>query len=146
MPYLCQDPNLGKDRGEEPSPSETLSPGERALRQATQHFCAEPSEATLRVLFDLLGTMQTQTCALWVNSYDKAFTLRGTEWVSTQGPSGPCGLMETAVFSSPVYNRQGQAIRFNQYRTHHRVTKHNAPLCPAAEAKEEDKDYVAVWK
>ena len=71
-------------------------------------------------------TMQARTCALWVTSYDKGFTLRGTEWVSIQGPSGPCGVIETAVFSSTLYDSHGQAIRFNRYQTQHRVTK----TCP----------------
>jgi hypothetical protein len=84
--------------------------------------------------------MQAQTCALWVTSYDKDFTLRGKEWVSTQGPSGPCGVMETAVFSSALYNSHGQEIRFNRYRTRHSVTKKNAPQC----ATGEDKEYALV--
>ena len=91
MPYLCPDPTTGHDRLEEPSQSAPLSPGEQELRQATQHFCAEKSEDTLRALLDLRITMQARTCALWITNYDKDFTLRGMAWVSTQGPSGPCG-------------------------------------------------------
>ena len=144
MPYLCQEAQNGTDRRNEPSPSETLSPGERELRQATEHFCAEKSADNLRVVFDHLALMQAQTCALWVTSADKDFTLRGTEWVSTQGPSGPCGVLETAVLSSPIYNRHGQAIRFNAYRTRHRVTTPTAPRCATAEDTAEDKDYVFV--
>jgi hypothetical protein len=138
MPYLCHEPTNGKDRMEETAPSDTRSPEEQALRQATRHFCAEKSEEHLRTLFDLWGKMQARTCALWVNSYDKDFTLRGKEWVSTQGPAGPCGIIEAAVFSSPISNSQGQAIRFNRYHTRHIVTKKNAPLCTTAE----DKEYV----
>src|SRR5437773_10077986 len=66
----------------------------------------------------------------------KDFTLRGTEWVSTQGPSGPWGVRETAVFSSPLYDSHGQAIRFNRYQTRHSVTKKQAPRCPAGEDKQ----------
>ena len=141
MPYLCQEPTIGTDRMEETAPqSVPLSPGEQELRQATRHFCAEKSEANLRALLDFRGKMQAQTCALWVKSYDKDFTLRGKEWVSTRGPSGPCGVMETAVFSSTLYNSHGQEIRFNRYRTRHSVTKKHAPRCQAGE----DKDYVFV--
>jgi hypothetical protein len=138
MPYLCQGSTTDKDIQEKTAPSDTLSPGEKELRQATRQFCAEQSADNLRVLFELLGKMQARTCALWVTSYDKEFTLREQEWVSTQGPTGPCGIIETAVFSSPFYNSQGQAIRLNRYRTHHIVTKKNAPLCQASE----DKEYV----
>jgi len=140
MPYLCPDPTTGPAPLEEPSQSAPLSPGEQELRQATQHFCAEKSEDNLRALLDLRITMQARTCALWVTSYDKDFTLRGTEWVSTQGPSGPCGVKETAVSSSPLYDSHGQAIRFNRYQTRHSVTKKQAPRCTASE----DKDYVLV--
>jgi hypothetical protein len=140
MPYLCPDPTPAPAPLEEPSQSAPLSPGEQELRQATQHFCAEKSADTLRALLDLRITMQARTCALWVTSYDKDFTLRGTEWVSTQGPSGPCGVRETAVFSSPLYDSHGQAIRFNRYQTRYRVTKKQAPRCTAGE----DKDYVLV--
>jgi len=142
MPYLCPDPTTGQDRLEEPSQSAPLSPGEQELRQATRQFCAEKSEATLRALLDLRITMQARTCALWVTSYDKDFTLRGTEWVSTQGPSGPCGVRETAVFSSTLYDSHGQAIRFNRYQTRHSVTKKQAPRCTAGE----DKEYVFVME
>jgi len=138
MPYLCPDPTPGPDPLDEPSQSAPLSPGEQELRQATRHFCAEKSADTLRALLDLRITMQARTCALWVTSYAKDFTLRGTEWVSTQGPSGPCGVRETAVFSSPLYDSHGQAIRFNRYQTRHSVTKKHAPQCTAGE----DKDYV----
>ena len=141
MPYLCHESTIGTDRMEETAPqSAPLSPGEQELRQATRQFCAEKSEANLRALLDLRLTMQMRTCALWVNSYDKDFTLRGKEWVSTRGPSGPCGVMETAVFSSTLYNSQGQAIRFNRYHTRYSVTKKNAPLCHAGE----DKEYIFV--
>jgi hypothetical protein len=140
MPYLCPDPTPGTDRLEEPSQSAPLSPGEQELRQATRQFCAAKSADNLRALLDLRITMQARTCALWVNSYDKDFTLRGTEWVSTQGPSGPCGIMETAVFSSTLYDSHGQEIRFNRYQTRHSVTKKNAPQCTTGE----DKEYVLV--
>jgi hypothetical protein len=124
MPYLCPDP----------------SPGEQELWQVTRQFCAAKSADNLRALLDLRITMQARTCALWVNSYEKDFTLRGTEWVSTQGPSGPCGVMETAVFSSTLYDSHGQEIRFNRYQTRHSVTKKNAPQCTTGE----DKEYVLV--
>jgi hypothetical protein len=140
MPYLCQEDMSGTDRMEAPSPSAPLSPGEQELKQATWHFCAEKSEANLRAVLDLRLTMQARTCALWVTSYDKDFTFRGTEWVSTQGPSGPCGVVETAVFSRALYDSHGQEIRFNQYRTRHSVTKKNAPQCTVGD----DKDYVLV--
>jgi len=140
MPYLCPEPNSGQDRLDEPSQSATLSPGEQELRQATRHFCAAKTADTLRALLDLRITMQARTCALWVTSYAKDFTLRGTEWVSTQGPSGPCGVRETAVLSSPLYDSHGPAIRFNRYQTRYSVTKKQAPRCPAGE----DKDYVLV--
>ena len=140
MPYLCPDPNTGQNRRDEPSQSATLSPGEQELRQATRQFCAEKSADSLRALLDLRVTMQARTCALWVTSYDRDFTLRGTEWVSTQRPAGPCGVMETAVLSSTLYNSQDQAIRFNRYQIRHRVTKKQAPRCTAGE----DKDYVLV--
>jgi hypothetical protein len=142
MPYLCPDSTAGQDRLEEPSQSAPLSPGEQELRQATRQFCAAKTVDTLRAVLDLRLTMQARTCALWVNSYDKDFTLRGTEWVSTQGPSGPCGVRETAVLSSTLSNSQGQDIRFNRYRTQHIVTKKNASLCRAGE----DKDYVFVME
>jgi hypothetical protein len=140
MPYLCPDANPGQDRREEPSQSATLSPGEQELRQATRQFCAAKTADHLRALLDLRITMQARTCTLWVTSYAKDFTLRGTEWVSTQGPSGPCGVMETAVFSSTLYDSHGQAIRFNRYQIRHSVTKKHAPRCIAGE----DKDYVLV--
>ena len=140
MPYLCPDPTPAPDPLDEPSQSAPLSPGEQELRQATRHFCAEKSADTLRAVLDLRLTMQARTCALWVTSYDKDFTLRGTEWVSTQGPSGPCGILETAVLSSTLYDRHGQAIRFNRYRTRQSVTKKQAPRCTAGE----DKEYVLV--
>jgi hypothetical protein len=140
MPYLCPDPTPGTDRLEEPSQSAPLSPGEQELRQATRQFCAAKSADNLRALLDLRITMQARTCALWVNSYEKDFTLRGTEWVSTQGSSGPCGAMETAVFSSTLYDSHGQEIRFNRYQTRHSVTKKNAPQCTTGE----DKEYVLV--
>jgi hypothetical protein len=140
MPYLCPDPNGGQDRLEEPAQSATLSPGEQELRQATRQFCAEKSEDNLRALLDLRITMQARTCALWVTSYDKEFTLRGTEWVSTQGPAGLCGVRETAVFSSTLYDSHGQAIRFNRYHIRRSVTKKQAPRCTAGE----DKGYVLV--
>jgi len=140
MPYLCPASTTGQDRLDEPSQSATLSPGEQELRQATRHFCAAKTAATLRALLDLRITLQARTCALWVTSYAKDFTLRGTEWVSTQGPSGPCGVRETAVLSSPLYDSHGQTIRFNRYQTRHSVTKNQAPRCPAGE----DKDYVLV--
>jgi hypothetical protein len=142
MPYLCPDSTAGQDRLEEPSQSAPLSSGEQELRQATQQFCAEKSTDNLRTLLDLRGKMQARTCSLWVQSYDKDFTLRGTEWVSTQGPSGPCGIMETAVLSSTLSNSQGQDIRFNRYRTRHIVTKKQAPRCTAGE----DKEYVFVME
>ena len=140
MPYLCPDPTPGTDRLEEPSQSAPLSPGEQELRQATRHFCAEKSVENLRALLDLRITMQARTCTLWVTSYAKEFTLRGTEWVSTQGPSGPCGVMETAVFSRSLHDSHGQEIRFNRYQIRHSVTKKHAPRCPAGE----DKEYVLV--
>jgi hypothetical protein len=140
MPYLCQEHTVGTDRIGETSQSATLSPGEKELRQVTQQFCAEKSIDNLRALLDLRSKMQARTCSLWVQSYDKDFTLRGTEWVSTQGPSGPCGIMETAVLSSTLSNSQGQDIRFNRYRTRQSVTKKNASLCRAGE----DKEYVFV--
>ena len=140
MPYLCPDPATGQDRTDEPSPSAPLSPGEQELRQATRHFCAEKSAENLRALLDLRITMQARTCALWVTSYDKEFTLRGTEWVSTQGPSGPCGVRETAVFSRSLHDSHGQEIRFNRYQIRHSVTKKHAPRCTTAE----DKDYVLL--
>ena len=138
MPYLCQEHPLGTARTEEPSPSTALSPGEQELRQATRHFCAAKTVDSLRAVLDLRLAMQARTCALWVTSYDKDFTFRGTEWVSTQGPSGPCGVTETAVLSQTLYDSHGQAIRFNRYRTRHSVTKKQAPQCTAGE----DKDYV----
>ena len=140
MPYLCPAPNTGQDRLEEPSQSATLSPGEQELRQATQQFCAEKSADHLRALLDLRLTMQARTCALWVTSYNKDFTLHGTEWVSTQGPSGPCGIVETAVFSRTLYDRHGQGIRFNRYQIRHSVTKKQTAQCTAGE----DKDYILV--
>jgi hypothetical protein len=140
MPYLCPDPNTSQDRLEEPSQSAPLSPGEQELRQATRHFCAAKTVDTLRAVLDLRITMQTRTCALWVTSYDKEFTLRGTEWVSTQGPSGLCGIRETAVFSRSLHDRHGQEIRFNRYQIRHSVTKKQAPRCTAGE----DKDYILV--
>jgi hypothetical protein len=140
MPYLCQEHPIGTDQMEATSPSAPLSPGEQDLRQATRHFCVEKSADTLRALLDLRLTMQAQTCALWVTSYDKGFTLRGTEWVSTQGPSGPCGIMETAVLSHTLSNSQGQEIQFNRYRVRQTVTKKHAPQCTAGE----DKEYVLV--
>jgi hypothetical protein len=142
MPYLCPDSTAGQDKLEEPSQSATLSPGEQELRQATRQFCAVKTIDTLRAVLDLRLTMQARTCALWVNSYDKDFTLRGTEWVSTQGPSGPCGVRETAVLSHTLYDRHGQEIRFNRYQTRHSVTKKQAPRCTAGE----DKEYVFVME
>jgi hypothetical protein len=140
MPYLCPDPNTSQDRLEEPAQSATLSPGEQELRQATRQFCAEKSAENLRALLDLRITMQARTCALWVTSYDKEFTLRATEWVSTQGPSGPCGIKETAVFSRSLHDSHGQEIRFNRYQIRHSVTKKHALRCTTAE----DKDYVLL--
>ena len=140
MPYLCPDPTTDQDRLDEPSQSATLSPGEQELRQATHQFCAAKTADHLQALLDLRITMQARTCALWITSYDKDFTLRGKDWMSTRGPSGPCGVMETAVFSSTLYNSQGQAIRFNRYHTRYSVTKKNAPLCHA----DEDKEYIFV--
>jgi hypothetical protein len=140
MPYLCPDPTTSQDRLEEPAQSATLSPGEQELRQATRQFCAEKSAENLRAVLDLRITMQARTCALWVTSYDREFTLRGTEWVSTQGPSGPCGVKETAVFSRSLHDSHGQAIRFNRYQIRHSVTKKQAPRCTTAE----DKDYVLL--
>src|SRR5262249_49355800 len=140
MPYLCPDSTAGHERLEEPSQSALLSPGEQELRQATRHFCAEKSAENLRALLDLRITMQARTCTLWVTSYDKEFTLRGTEWVSTQGPSGPCGIVETDVLSRTLYDSHGQEIRFNQYRIRHNVSKKHAPRCTA----DADKDYVLV--
>jgi hypothetical protein len=140
MPYLCPDPNTSQDRTDEPSPSAPLSPGEQELRQATRQFCTTKTADHLRALLDLRLTMQAQTCALWVTSYDKDFTLRGTEWVSTRGPSGPCGIVETAVFSRTLYDSHGQAIRFNRYQVRQSVTKKQAPRCTAGA----DKDYVLV--
>jgi hypothetical protein len=140
MPYLCPDSTAGPERLEEPSQSATLSPGEQELRQATQQFCAAKTVDNLRAVLDLRLTLQERTCALWVTSYDKDFTLRGTEWVSTQGPSGPCGIVETAVLSRTLYDSHGQEIRFNRYRTRHSVTKKQAPRCTA----DEDKDYILV--
>jgi hypothetical protein len=140
MPYLCPDSTAGPERLEEPSQSAPLSPGEQELRQATRHFCAAKTVDTLRAVLDLRLTMQAQTCALWVNSYEKDFTLRGTEWVSTQGPSGPWGVMETAVLSRSLHDSHGQEIRFNRYQIRHSMTKKQAPRCTAAE----DKDYVLL--
>jgi hypothetical protein len=140
MPYLCPASNTDPDRTDEPSPSAPLSPGEQELRQATWQFCAAKTAANLRALLDLRITMQARTCALWVTSYAKEFTLRGTEWVSTQGPSGPCGLVETAVFSRTLYDSHGQEIRFNRYQIRQNVTKKHAPRCTVGE----DKDYVLV--
>jgi hypothetical protein len=140
MPYLCPDSTAGHERLEEPSQSAPLSPGEQELRQATQQFCAAKTVDNLRALLDLRLTMQARTCALWVTSYEKDFTLRGTEWVSTQGPSGPCGIVETAVLSRTLYDSHGQEIRFHRYRTRHSVTKKQAPRCTAGE----DKDYILV--
>ena len=140
MPYLCPDSTAGQERLAEPAQSAPLSPGEQELRQATRHFCGAKTVDTLRAVLDLRLTMQARTCALWVNSYEKDFTLRGTEWVSTQGPSGPCGVMETAVLSHTLYDSHGQEIRFNQYRVRHSVTQKHAPQCTAGE----DKDYVLV--
>jgi hypothetical protein len=140
MPYLCQEYTIGEDRMDGTSQNDTLSPGEKELRQATRQFCAEKSEDNLRAVFDLRVKMQARTCALWVNSYARDFTLRGKEWVSTQGPYGSCGFVDTAVFSSSLYNSQGQEIRFNRYRTRQIVTKKNAPLCSAGE----DQEYIFV--
>ena len=138
MPYLCQEFAIGTDRREATSLSAPLSPAEQELRQATRQFCAAKTVDNLRALLDLRLTLQERTCALWVNSYDKDFMLRGTEWVSTQGPSGPCGITETAVLSHTLYDSHGQGIRFNRYRSRHSVTKKQAPQCTAGE----DKDYV----
>ena len=140
MPYLCQEHMIDTDKTDTTSPSTPLSPGEQELRQATQQFCAAKTADHLRAVLDLRGKMQAQTCALWVTSYDKDFTFRGTEWVSTQGPSGPCGLVETAVLSRTLYDRHGQEIRFNRYQIRHSMTKKHAPRCTAGE----DKDYVLV--
>jgi hypothetical protein len=140
MPYLGQEHTLGTNQMETPLPSTPLSPGEQELRQATRHFCAEKSEAHLRAVLELRLTMQARTCALWGTNYDKDFTLRGTEWVSTRGLEGPCGVMETAVFSSTLYDSHGQDIRFHRYRTRHRVAKHRAPQYTVGE----DHDYVVV--
>ena len=97
--YLCQEFAIGTADRRDVSLSAPLSPAEQELRQSTRHFCAAKTVDNLRALLDLRLTLQERTCALWVNSYDKDFTLRGTEWVSTQGPSGPCGITETAVLS-----------------------------------------------
>ena len=140
MPYLCQEHAIGTDRVDATSLSAPLSPGEQELRQATQQFCTEKSADNLRAVLDLRGKMQAQTCALWVTSYDKDFTLRGTEWVSTQGPSGPCGVMETAVLSHTLYDSHGQEVQFNRYRIRQTVTKKHAPRCTTGE----DKEYVLV--
>jgi len=140
MPYLCQEHAIGTDRMDATAPSAPLSPGAQELRQATRQFCAAKTVDNLRAVLDLRLTMQARTCALWVTSYDKDFTLRGTEWVSTQGPSGPCGIIETAVFSRTLYDSHGREIRFNQYRVRHTVTKKQASQCTAGE----DKDYVLV--
>jgi hypothetical protein len=104
MPYLCQEHAIGTDRMDATAPSAPLSPGAQELRQATRQFCAAKTVDNLRAVLDLRLTMQARTCVLWVTSYDKDFTLRGTEWVSTQGPSGPCGIVETAVFSRTLYD------------------------------------------
>jgi hypothetical protein len=140
MPYLCQEHASGTDQMEATSLSAPLSPAEQDLRQATRQFCAAKTVDNLRAVLDLRLTMQARTCALWVTSYDKDFTFRGTEWVSTQGPSGPCGIVETAVLSHTLYDSHGQEIRFNRYRIRYSVTKKQAPPCSAGE----DKDYVLV--
>ena len=50
----------------------------------------------------------------------------------------PCGITETTVLSHTLYDRHGQGIRFNRYRSRQSVTKKQAPQCTAGE----DKDYV----
>ena len=135
MPYLCQEHAIGTDRMDATAPSAPLSPGAQELRQATRQFCAAKTVDNLRAVLDLRLTMQARTCALWVTSYDKDFTLRGTEWVSTQGLSGPCGIVETAVFSRTLYDSHGREIRFNQYRARHTVTKNRPHSVPPGRTK-----------
>ena len=79
MPYLCPDPTTGHDRLDEPSQSATLSPGEQELRQATPILRREDGRPSASVVGPPDHDV-ARTCALWITSYDKDFTLRGTEW------------------------------------------------------------------
>jgi hypothetical protein len=120
--------------------SNKISRGERELRQATWQFCAERSEDNLRAMFDIRVKMQSRTCSVWVKSYEQKFSLHGKEWISQSGPSGECGVIDTAVFSNTLSNSQGQETRFNRYRTKQVMTRKNVPQCQ----QDNEKDYIFV--
>jgi hypothetical protein len=136
LPPLCNDPGIIKAMLDDPSQSEKISHGELELRNATLQFCADRSEESLRTLFDIRLKVQSSTCSVWVNSYERAFRLRGNEWVSQKGPYGDCGLIETDTLSNALFGSKGQVTHFNRYRTRHINTRNNPLLCKEGYEKE----------
>ena len=136
LPALCPDPVPGAAMAEAPPVHPPLSSEAQALQQATAQFCAARSVEHLRMLLELRLQRQARTCTVWVQSTTKTFTLRGKEWISRQGPSGPCGVMETAVLSHPLTNRDEHITHFQRYSVRQTVTRPQAPYCPAEEAKD----------
>jgi hypothetical protein len=136
LPPMCNDPGSIQAMLDATAKNEQISQGERELRTAVLQFCADRSAENLRTMFDRRLKVQSSTCSVWVNSYKRVFRLRGNEWMSQQGPSGPCGLTETHILSNPLVDSKGQITHFNRYRTS-QISKSNNPLlCKESSHKE----------
>jgi hypothetical protein len=136
MPPMCNEPGIIKEMMDDTSKNEKISRGEVELRNAVLQFCADRSEENLRTMFDMRLKVQSRTCSVWVNSYEREFRLRGNEWMSQRGPYGACGLIETHILSDTLLDSKGQITHFNRYRTR-QISKINKPLlCKESYQKE----------
>ena len=136
LPPMCNDPVSIQAMLEATAKNEQISQGERELRTAVLQFCADRSAENLRTMFERRLKVQSSTCSVWVNSYTRVFRLRGNEWVSQQGPSGPCGVTETHILSNPLVDSKGHITHFNRYSTSHISTSKHPLLCKESSHKE----------
>ena len=63
------------------------------------NVCDDPSRNNIESMAKNLHDKELRTCKVWVNSYDETFTrsIRSPHWVSNEGPSGPCGVVNIDV-------------------------------------------------
>lgn len=133
---MCNDPVSIKAMMADTSKNAQMSQGERELRKAVLQFCADRSEKSMRAMFDIRLKVQSSTCSIWIESYERAFRLRGNEWISQNGPYGPCGLIETHVLNNQLVDSKGQTTHFNRYRISKISKKNNPLLCKENYEKE----------
>ena len=80
MPYLCHESTIGTDRMEETGTTERSPPESRSCGRPHSNSVQRSRKPICERCWTS-GSRCKWTCALWVNSYDKDFTLRGKEWV-----------------------------------------------------------------